>query len=157
MKVIENPNIKSSSKIIEDFEKLLDLAEESSKEIDSLLQVREKQRIRSLSILSIGYAFSIFTYFTINYLIPNLDKELYSLVFIAILISISFFFLYKNFFITKKISRELHIERDIHETLISMLDIQKQRLYETDEISSVSYAIYEIRLKRLDRTDRKIY
>lgn len=39
---------KYSSTIIEDFENLLDLAEESSKKIDVLLQVREKQKIRSI-------------------------------------------------------------------------------------------------------------
>jgi len=157
MNNIENGNLITDNKIVADFEKLLALAEESSKEIDSLLQVREKQRMGLLFKTAIIYGVGIITFLAINYFPRNLDRELYALACIAIIVLGSLFSLYKNFFLSKKINRELQIERSIHEKLISMLDIQKQRLYENEILSSVAYAIYEIRLQRLDRTDKKIY
>lgn len=157
MNIINEDTLEIEKKVIEDFEKLLDLAELSSKEIDSLLQFREKQKMRLLFTVSTLYIFSIITFFVINYLPPEFDKEVILLALTIIGVTGLSFYLYKHFFISKKINRELRIERNIHEKLISMLDIQKQRLYENDALSSLSYAIYEIRLQRLDRTDRKIY
>lgn len=143
--------------IIEDFEKLLDLAEESSMKIDYLLQLREKQKIMLLSVTTAMYVLVMLTYFLARYLPIAVNKEISVSLIFVIAITASSYFLFRHLLLMKKLRRELYIERNIHETLISMLDTQKQRLLETDILSSVSYAIYEIRLKRLDRTDRKIY
>ncbi|WP_336234208.1 hypothetical protein [Enterobacter bugandensis] len=148
--------------IIEDFEKLLELAEESSKKIDILLQVREKQKMRSIFSILVVYAFAVFTYFFTKYVFVgsyfmSSYKEAYAMVLLISVGFVSFWIIYKNYFFVRKIIRELRIERNIHETLISMLDDQKQRLYHSEQISSVAFAIYEIRMQRLDRTDKKIY
>ena len=153
---------KYSSTIIEDFENLLDLAEESSKKIDVLLQVREKQKIRSIFSISVVYIFVVFTYFFVRYfLVDSYFMSSYKavcVIFLGLILAISsFWIVYKNYFFMKKIIRELRIERNIHETLISMLDDQKQRLFYEKQLSSVALAIYEIRMRRLDRTDRNIY
>ncbi|CAK7066679.1 MAG: hypothetical protein CITR_02955 [Citrobacter freundii] len=145
------------SNVIKDFEQLLAMAEESSEKIDSLLQIREKQKLRLIVFTIFTYSFAatlaIFKFY--SSLIPQ-----FRIVFIlasVIVIGACLWVIIKNIFIIKKMNRELHIEKDIHERLISLLDEQKQRLYQIESLSPVAHAVYEIRMRRIDRTDKKLY
>jgi hypothetical protein len=148
-----------TSELFDELNELVDLAEQSAKAIDELVERLDGARLRVLLNVVVLYALLIsLGYFAFysgsDYLISS-SWKVASTALGMVLVGGSLSLLYSYFLRMRKASRDLRVEQDIHNRLMGLIDGQKRRMDADDFFSPVAEATFSIRLRRLDRTDRK--
>ncbi len=154
--------IEKHAKIEKELFDLIELAEISTKQIDNLSKTLESYRNIIMFFYLFLIASSLILYYSL-YRYARFDFRQQSeadlfLVLIAVAISLIVgfaFVIYRRVVFSRKLSRELNVERDIQIRLMSLIDDQRQRVETLTEISPVAQATLEMRLRRLDRTKKR--
>lgn len=150
----------TSERLVDELNELVDLAEQSAKTIDELVERLDGARLKVLLSVVVLYALLIsLGYFALysgnDYLISG-SWRVVSTALGLVVVGGSLSLLYSYFLRMRKTKRDLRVEQDIHNRLMGLIDGQKRRLDANDFFSPVAEATFSMRLKRLDRTDRKL-
>lgn len=149
-------------RLVKELEDLLVLAETSAETIDRLVAMVDKVRVSLLGSVAVVYilasagALALMRSFT-AFEGASSGAELWLLGLGAASISLAVgaaYLGYSLFLRLTKARRELTVEKDIHDRIVSMIDSHKRRVYEYEALSPVALATFEIRMRRLDRTDK---
>ncbi|MBV4513294.1 MULTISPECIES: hypothetical protein [Pseudomonas] len=155
-----NPLGSASERLVEELNELVALAEQSAKAIDELVERLDAARLKVLLNSAVLYALLIslgyFALYSGNDFVISGTWRVVSTALGLVFVCGSLSLLYSYFLRMRKIKRDLRVEQDIHDRLMGLIDGQKRRLDADDFFSPVAEATFSIRLKRLDRTDRKL-
>lgn len=149
---------------LKELDDLLILAEQSTNNIDRFLSVIDRLRTQFLLYIVVGYVL-----LGIGFGLIFLERESQGLLSplgftvtrIAGIITASFiagmsvWTAFSRQQRLRAVRRDAHTEHDIHARLLSLIDEQYRRVKQNGLLSSVGQATVEIRLRRLDRTDRR--
>ncbi|UXZ95866.1 hypothetical protein K3169_26780 [Pseudomonas phytophila] len=148
-----------TSELFDELNELVDLAEQSAKAIDELVERLDGARLRVLLNVVVLYALLIslgyFAFYSGSDYSISSSWKVASTAFGMVVVGGSLSLLYSYFLRMRKTSRDLRVEQDIHNRLMSLIDGQKRRMDADGYFSAVAEATFSIRLRRLDRTDRK--
>lgn len=148
-----------TSELVDELNELLDLAEQSAKTIDELVERLDGARLRVLLNVVVLYALltslGYFAFYAGGEYVITSSLRVASTALGMVLVGGSLSLLYSYFLRMRKTRRDLRVEQDIHNRLMSLIDGQKRRLDDDDLFSPVAEATFSMRLRRLDRTDRK--
>lgn len=137
---------------LQETEELISLAEKSTYTVDHLIEIRSKIKKKYIALAILAYAFiSTIAVLFLNGHNLSYGVELATIltgVFLLLVIIILAFYLAQD---SKKINRDLKVEFSIHQRLISMADDQISSCSPYVEVSPVVIAIFEMRVRRLDR------
>lgn len=144
--------------IVQELEGLIALAEDCVKKIDSLTAAMEKVRVYFIVLLvvaslmlgaCIGFASDVqktgVTFFNAESVV------IFFAIFASVFVTGISWVLVLGVFRRRNLSRELEVEKDVHDRLISLIHEQIQRVAHRNSVSPVTYAMYEIRVRRLMR------
>ncbi|WP_124551830.1 hypothetical protein [Methylophilus methylotrophus] len=135
---------------------LINLAEEVTKNIDRITYDLDKARFNFIVSLAIAYSFVfviVLVEFGIIYIQGDTPRLIIQLFSTSIMIFV-FFFSYRYSLRIKAIKRDYRIEKNIHDKLISLIDDNLRRVT-NNKLTSISFLTLDIRLRRLDRSDRE--
>lgn len=148
------------SQVVKELEDLIILAESSTSTIDTLFTDLDKCRSRKLMYYNSCFISILFEVILVKILVDinfiGKNSELYILLFTILffILLIACFMANKSLSMkAKRIYREIKIEQDVHNKLISIIEDQLRRIKMYDCLSQVALATMEIRIRRLDRTD----
>lgn len=146
--------------LLDELEGLVKLAEESSAEVDRIKNAVDK--IRTNGIVSIGSIYLVVS--GLSYLslqltnsVPPKSDPVLSVVGVAVgvLVGAAFLYLFANKMARyKALKQSLKVEREIHDRLVVMVDEQMRRIKNEFGVSPVILATLEMRIRRLDRSER---
>lgn len=138
---------------LNELEALISMAEEVAGKIDALTEIIAKHRSQTLSQTLFIYG-TIFGSATGYFLLKDITSGSRFIVLLlgAVLTVVFAAFirtLYGRQQVLSRIRRELMIEYQIQDNLISLIDQQIKRV--TDDVSPVHLALFDIRVRRLER------
>ncbi|MBP2841201.1 hypothetical protein [Pseudomonas sp. PNP] len=146
------------SKIVQELESLIDLAEKCVDKIDYLTASIEKLRVNLTLVFTIP---GVFLSGVLGFLTgtggslptPFVDSQIIMLCLFAFLALASgmFWFFVQTQSRRRSLLRELDVERNVHERLITLIHEQTQRVKHRGLVSPVTYAMLQIRERRLMR------
>jgi ABC-type multidrug transport system fused ATPase/permease subunit len=139
--------------MLEEIDKLIELAEKSTKVIDHSTEQKSEIKRRFFNTMAALYVI-VFTglagFFFLGDTL-NLNSRFASVVFFASLGVFVFFTVTTYFNNLKKINRTLKIEYAVQQRLISLIDEQLNSAQARGEMSPVAHATFEMRTRRLER------
>lgn len=142
---------------VQELSELLNLAEESTANIDHLTLLLEKLKTRFFIYIVGAYGLLVFSAYSIIRDVATNTPTFYLMKFsgvVGVFGALALFYgcteAVKRI---KSIRRDEKAERDIQERLISLIDDQSRRVRSEGLISTISATTFDIRLRRLDRSD----
>lgn len=148
---------------VQELEELLTLGEASTATLDKISQVVDKFRTQTMLSLIVGYVVGAIAVGCVSMILDRKaasDTALFYLLlggaglgFVVTTALIATVF--TRFRQNRNALRELRVERDIHSRLISMIDQQMQRVIHSENISPVMRATFEIRVRRMERSEAR--
>lgn len=146
----------------EELDELITIAEESAKEIDKLMGDKNKIIQQLLLIYSASFLFITSLLLLISFvdnmyldkkIINGTTSEILFAMFSIFTITYTVYSTYIKLIQLKFVKKSLLVEKDIHKSLITMLDDKFRQDKYNNKKTSVSLATAEMRIKRLNRTN----
>lgn len=151
-------DIESDKQIAHELNGLIELAEECVNKIDTLTMALEKVRVYFMVLLVVSTLMAVACAgFALDVMKSNMtifDAGPGKLIFLAFCSAMTIgivWVLAAGVSRRRTLVRELYAEKDVHDRLITLIHEQMQRVAHRSAVSPVSFAMLQIRVRRLMR------
>jgi hypothetical protein len=158
--MINNDDIKQEQ--IKELDDLFDLAENVTMSIDLQRQNILNIRIQVTYYYSAICIFGVIAFLTITENLPysslGIDPpllQIFASLSSIVIVFISIISLVRLFIKYRDLIRQLHIEQEIQNEVLDLINDQRSRLRNKGVITTLAGATYNMRIKRLDRTETR--